>query len=605
VDGSSPLTAATLTGLFEARAKRSGAETAYRQFDRTSESWRDIRWSEMHDRVLLWRTALRRDGMRTGDRVAVRLRNSVEWVCFDQAALALGLVVVPLFVRDAVATVRHVLRDSGARLLLVDDASAWSAIRGQGEQELSMERVVCVERAEKAIDGRIRSLGEWLPQAAEEVAGMPRITPDTLATIVYTSGTTGQPKGVMLTHRNLLAVAEAVLERNPGRATDRFLSYLPLAHIFERVLGYYIPIMIGAQVQFARSAAELPSDLAAARPTVLLLVPSVLERLRSQVEEKAGRAPGGRWLLSWTVVCGLKVFEARRKRHPVGATTRFAWALLRRLVANKIVAALGGRVRLAVSGGAALPPETARFFLGLGLPLVEGYGLTEASSAVAGARLGDYVPGSAGPPLKGVVVRIREDGHILVRSPGVMRGYWGQEKATHEALADGWLDTGDIGEMQEGNLRVVRRAGDILVLSTGEKLDASSMEAAIGRDRLFAQVLVTGHDRPHPAALLVLDETRWRRLAAELGVPADDPAALGNPAVTAELCRRLEHLLTDFPSFARIRAMHLTLHPWTVDEGLLTPTLKPKRGAIEKRFALDLEALETDASACGLRPVGR
>ena len=284
--------ALTIPGLFRLRAARSGEDLAYRQFEEASGTWRDYSWGEMDRLVACWRHALRGEALTAGDRVAVLLRNSVEWVCFDLAAQSLGLVMVPLFPTDTPGNIAYVLADSGARLLLVGTADAWRSLAAHRAALPSLRRVLCLGPVPLPdTDGMLRPVAGWLPDRPQECPE-PDLHPEGLATLIYTSGTTGRPKGVMISHRNLLSVAEAILERNPGTRNDVFLSYLPLAHCFERVAGYYVPMMIGANISFARSIDHLPEDLLIIRPTILLVVPRVLERIyRRGANESPGTSP--------------------------------------------------------------------------------------------------------------------------------------------------------------------------------------------------------------------------------------------------------------------------------------------------------------------------
>jgi long-chain acyl-CoA synthetase len=579
--------AATIPQLLTERARLTPEATAYRSFEAGEAAWKTFTWGDVATSVDCWRAALVNEGLRPGERVAIQCANGLDWVCFDQAALSLGLVVVPLFVADAPATSAYILGDTEARLLLVDGAAQWDAVSrhtGAG----SIIRVLCRMGSVPRGDPRIWPLREWLA-AAPPAPALPLPTdPEVLATIVYTSGTTGRPKGVMLSHRNMLAVADAILERAPGTAADVFLSYLPLAHIFERVVGCYVPLRIGATVVFARSVKTLKDDLLFVRPSILLVVPSLLERIRyAVVARTTGRRPR-RWLLEATVAAGVALYEARRDRRSPGLIVRLVYPLLRRLVARRVLERLGGRVRLVVTGGAPLDAKIARFFLGLDLPLIEGYGLTETSSAVTAGRLGDYVPGTAGPPLEGVEIQIGTDGEVLVRSPGNMLGYWKAAEKTAEVLREGWLRTGDIGEIVDGRLCIYGRLDDVVKLSTGEKFSPVAQEAALRRDPLFAQALVVGTGRHHPVALVVLDEEAWCDLAARHGLDPDAASSLRHELVTADVKARLRACMSEFPTYSRVRTAHLLLEPWSVENGLLTPTLKPKRAAIERRFAGDI-----------------
>jgi long-chain acyl-CoA synthetase len=275
-----------------------------------------------------------------------------------------------------------------------------------------------------------------------------------------------------------------------------------------------------------------------------------------------------------------------------GIALRIAWPLLRRLVADRVLARLGGRVRLVVSGGAPLPEDVAHFFVGLGLPLIEGYGLTEATAGVCAGKPATYIVGAAGEPFHGVTVRIGQDGEILVRSPGVMLGYWNRPEATDTAIdAAGWLHTGDIGEIRQRQVFIRGRLKEIIVTSTGEKVSPVDMEMTITLDRLFEQAMVCGNRRPFLAAILVLNRDSWPDFARVHGLDPDAIQALHSSAVKEAILAHLSELLQGFPGFAQIRAVHLCLEPWKIEGGLLTPTMKLKRDQLERRFAREIEEL--------------
>ena len=586
--------ARTLPDMFQIRVVRTPERLAYRQYDPANDQWRDYSWSEIGKRVARWRAAFSAEHLERGDRVAILLPNGIDWVCFDQAALSLGLVVVPFYIADSPHNFAYFLEDTGTRLLLTETAEQWQKIAEQAP-DLSMLKRIIIANADAGNDDsdpRICALADWLPDDGKTVEGT-ALAPDDLATIVYTSGTTGRPKGVMLSHRNILCAAEAVLDRIPGGVEDSFISYLPLAHIFERTVGYYLPVMIGASVGYARSVQTLAEDLMIIRPTIFLGVPRVFERAYAAITEKAGGNGLTRALLGWTLAIGWRRFEAAQGRAPApGLPDRAAWLVLARLVCGKILSRFGGRVRVAVTGGAPMSESVARFFVSLSLPLVEGYGLAEAAGPACASSLEDNVIGSVGRPLTGVEVRAAENGELVIRGPIVMTGYWNQPEATRNTIdVDGWLHTGDIAEIKDGRVFIRGRLKEIMVTSTGENVAPSDLEVALIVDPLVAQVMAIGDSRPFLAALIVLQADAWRRFAAEIGVDPDDPATLASKEVRNAVLERLAKLLQQFPRYAQIRAVHLMFDEWTVDEGLITATMKLKRDAIADRFASEIEGL--------------
>jgi long-chain acyl-CoA synthetase len=582
-------TARTLHGLLARRVELTPDRTAYRQFE--GQGWRDYRWQEVADRVARWRAGLAGEGLRPGERVAMSLPNSVDWVCFDQAALGLGLVTVPLYTTDSPGNLAHILEDSGARLLLLDSDERWTPLAALRHRFPELQRVLCRQVAAATGDPAVCPVDDWLPSA-----GMPRCLtddPDALATLIYTSGTTGPTKGVMLSHRNILWNAEAVMQRIPALPTDVFLSFLPLAHAFERTVGYYLPMMAGSCVTYARSVEQLREDLLVVRPTVLLSVPRVYDKIYLAIQAKLGEGGLKRRLFDKTVALGWQRFAAASGRGPAPRLPdRLLWPLVRHLAAEPVLSRLGGRLRVAVSGGAPLSATVARFFVGLGLPLTEGYGLTEAAPVVTNIAPEAFLPGCVGLPLPGVETRIGPQDELLVRAPSIMQGYWGQPDATAKVIdAGGWLHTGDVVAERGGHIAIRGRLKEILVTSTGEKVPPADMEMALTMDPLFEQTMVVGEARPHLAALLVLAPEPWRRLASGLGLDPADPRALADPRAVEVSLARVADRLRAFPGYAQIRAVHLSLAPWTVENGLVTPTMKLKRPELETRFATVIDAL--------------
>lgn len=588
--------AGTLPGLLQRRVERTPGALAYHQYDPAKQRWITYSWQETQTLVARWQQALVEEDLQAGDRVAILLRNCVEWVCFEQAALALELVVVPLYTWDNPENVAYILGDSGSRLLLVGEEQQWRELAGYRARFPTLVRVLCLENGGVVgvEQGVVFSpVADWLPDGSGALVHR-AFDPHCLATIVYTSGTTGRPKGVMLSHRNILWNAEAVLKAISGSPEDVFLSFLPLSHTFERTVGYCVPMMVGSSVAYARSVRDLAEDLLTVRPTVLISVPRIYERIYSNVQQQLKE----KGALARTLFClaekiGWRWFEVSQGRvQDENPLRRALWPLLHRLVAAKILARLGGRVRVAVSGGAPLQERVSRFFVGLGLPLVQGFGLTEAGPVVSANRLENNVPTSVGEPLPGVEVRIEEDGELLVRSPGVMLGYWNLPDDTRAAIDEaGWLHTGDIAEIQAHRIFIRGRLKEILVTSTGEKVAPANVEMSLTQDPLFDQAMVVGEGKPYIAALLVLNPSAWRTFAAGLSLDPEDPASLRSPVAHEAVLRKLTMLLHDFPAYSQVRSAYLTLEPWTIGNGLLTPTAKLKRPEIEKRMVEQIRAL--------------
>ena len=593
--------ARTLPGLFLRRCARAPDAEAYRRYDAATGAWRSDTWREMQTAIGRWQAALAHERLARGDRVAVLAPNGVAWVCFDQAAQGLGLVVVPLYTTDNPGNISYILGDSGARLLLIKSPAQWRGLAPLRGEFPALARILCLDEngPEHVADGITWSaVSRWLPARAplpKDHVGKP----DALATLVYTSGTTGRPKGVMLSHANILANAEAVLKLIPGYREDVYLSFLPLSHAFERTVGYYVPVMAGSAVAFARSVQLLAEDLPVVRPTVLVSVPRIYERAYARIVQGLARRPLARVLFDRAVAIGWRRFEAAQARGAgPGPVARLAWPLLERLVARRVLDRFGGRVRVAVSGGAPLAPALARCFIGLGLPLVQGYGLTEAAPVVAANRVDENLPDSVGTPLPGTEARLGEKDELLIRGPGVMLGYWQRPDATREAIdAKGWLHTGDQARIEDGHVRIVGRLKEVLILSTAEKIAPADLEMAIAGDPLFEQAMVVGEGKPYLAALIVLSAEAWPGFARSLGAVPEQAGTLAAPAVVNAALKRIERRLERFPSYARVRRVWLTLEPWTIESGLITPTMKPKRAELAARYAGEIAALYGEGRA--------
>ncbi len=579
---------ATLPELLLRRCKCSPEREAYRQYE--AHVWRRYSWGEVEARVGRWQAALAGEHLVAGDRVAVLLRNCVDWVCFDLAAQSLGLVVVPLYTADHAENTADILADSGARLLLVGHLDQWIAVAGLRRGLPHLSQVLCLEIPLTLVPDagiRVSFVAKWLPREAPLQINVAK-DPHALATIVYTSGTTGHPKGVMLSHANILSNIQAVVRHVQIDQDDLFLSFLPLSHAFERTAGCYLPMLTGSCVVYAREISTLVEDLAMVRPTVLVSVPRIYERIYARLQQQlAERGALSRALVRWTQELGWRQFQASHHHGTVlGRWDRLWLSLLRYLVSRPFLAHFGGRLRLAVSGGAPLSVPLSRYLVGLGLPVMQGYGLTEAAPVVSVNRPDDNVPESAGIPLPGIEIRLGEQNELLVRGPNVMMGYWNQTEETAKAIdAEGWLHTGDQGRIENDHLFIVGRLKEIIVLSTGEKITPDDVEMALIEDPLIDQAMVVGEGKPYLAALLVLNSRAWGTLVKRWSLPAEDSAALADERLQQHiesLCRRS---LARFPEYAQVRRCWVTLEPWTIDNGLLTPTLKLKRPVIERRFA--------------------
>ncbi len=586
----SPEQAGTLHGLFLERVRRTPDNLAYRYFRQNG--WRELSWRQVQEEVARWQAALNGLGLQRGDRVAIMLRNCPVWVIFDQAAMSLGLVTVPLYTVDRPDNVAYIVDNADVKVLLFENAEQWQALNTVRDRLSSIVRFVSIDNLRNSGEARLVAMGEFLPKTASLLPATPCKASD-LASIIYTSGTTGKPKGVMLSHANMLSNAHACLGTFLVRSEDLFLSFLPLSHTFERTLGYYLSVMTGTPVAYARSIALLSEDLQVIRPTLLISVPRIYERVYGAIRTKLEEgSPLKRWLFYFAVEVGWARFEYQQGRGPRKATF-LLWPLLQKLVAQKVLDKLGGRLRVALSGGAALSKEVSRVFVGLGLPILQGYGLTETSPVITGNHPEYNYPDSVGQPIHDVKVRLGEQNALLVKGPNVMMGYWNNPEATAQMIdADGWLNTGDVAHISEsGHVYITGRIKEIIVMSNGEKIPPNDMELAILHDPLFDQVMIFGEAHPYLVALAVINPQVWLHFAGEVGIRPDMPEALTDSRVEAKVLRRIARNLRGFPGYAKVNRVLLLKESWSIDNGLMTPTLKLKRDEVARRYAAQIKAL--------------
>jgi len=594
----SPVDAQTLYGLFCERVERSADKEAYGYFDNESQSWLSLSWQQVADSVHLWQQALQQENLRKGARVALNLRNSKEWIFFDLAALSLGLVVVPLYPDDRPDNVAYILQDADVHLLLVNSAKQWSAIKAVLPEEHSLKRIIVFNEQSPETELPYTLLHKWLDEADTDVVVSPA-APDQLASIIYTSGTTGRSKGVMLSHQNMLSVAYGSLQFFEIQPEDIFLSFLPLSHTLERTGGYYLPMMAGSKVVFSRSIPLLADDMRQVQPTIMIAVPRIFERIYDRIQKQLSDSNVlRRFIFKLAVNVGWKKFHYQQGRKSWSPLFLLS-PLMNKLVVHKFHQRLGGHLRLAVSGGAALPNYAAKMFIGLDLTLLQGYGLTETSPVISVNEPSSNDPASVGRPITGVEVRIGRDDELQVKGPGNMLGYWNNHKSTAQTIdADGWLHTGDKAHISEsGHIHIVGRIKDILVLNNGEKVPPADIEATIISNGLIEQALVVGEGQPYLAALLVINGENWPQIAQQLGLDPLSNESLNSKVLQQHFVRLLRQWLFEFPSYARIRRVHLTLQPWTIENGLLTPTLKVKRAIVQGQFKKEIEAMYKAAAS--------
>jgi long-chain acyl-CoA synthetase len=575
----------TLGAVFQERVKRTPDATAYVQYDEEREIWEETSWREMANLVARWQAGFRSENLRPGDRVALMLRNCREWATFDLAAQCLGLVTVPLYTNDRAENIGYILQDAGVRLLLLENNEQWQALQQIRNQLAGLNRIVSLHRLDPmGLQPHLSTIDEWLPDQSKDELQVIDVSSEDLATIVYTSGTTGRSKGVMLSHRNILWDLNSGVDVIEIYTTDTFLSFLPLSHTLERTVGYYLAILAGATTAYARSIPQLAEDLEIIKPTMLISVPRIFERVYAKIQDKLESDSAiARAIFKLAVDVGWSHFEYRQGRAS-WSLKLLLWPLLNKMVASKIQQKLGGRLRIAVSGGAPLSPDIAKVFIGLGVPILQGYGLTETSPIISANTHRHNLPSSVGRPFPGVEVRISEYEELLCRAPNVMMGYWNNRHATSEVIdAEGWFHTGDKAKIEDGYVFITGRLKEIIVMANGEKVPPADMEMCISMDSLFDQVLVVGESKPYLSAIVVLNPDH----AQALGL---DPNNLSEQQLQ-ELLTRINNHLDNFPGYAKIIQVTVLKEPWSVENGLVTPTLKLKRNKILERYAEEYDSM--------------
>ncbi|HUY20537.1 MAG TPA: long-chain fatty acid--CoA ligase [Candidatus Binataceae bacterium] len=587
----------TLALAFEERVGRFGDHILLKE--RAGKAWRGYSWNEIGAAASRLRAGLVGAGIKPGDRVAILAENSPQWVIADQAVLGMGGVVVPLYTTIAAEETAHVLNDSGARLIAVKGAESLRKILALAPSIPKLERIVMLDSEAAPETGAAAPPVATLAamSAASPMAAIDGRRED-LATLIYTSGTTGPSKGAMLTHGNLIGNCEGSLNALELDQRDVVLSFLPIAHSFERTAGYYTVTMCGGTIAYAEGLSQIAQDLQSIRPTVFLVVPRLLEVVYNRVMRSVDEASGARRRLFHSALgIGKRAAAYRHRGATVPPHLALAMALFRRLVFGRIRAIFGDRMRYLISGGAPLPVEIFEFLSAAEVPIYEGYGLTEAGPVVSVNLPGRTRIGTVGRPLVNVEVKTAGDGELLVHGPNVMKGYFGREDETREALdGDGWLLTGDIARIDnDGYIAIVDRKKEIIVLSGGKNVSPANLETRLSNDPYIAQVCIVGDRRKHLAALIVPD---FEQLAEQLrrdGIAAKPPADLINEkALKALFQRRIREFNRTLADFEAISAFTLIADPFSQDNGELTPTLKLRRRVVMAHYREQIEAMYRD-----------
>ena len=591
----------SLARMFWNRVEKSAGSSA--QKFKQQGTWKTLTWREVGNAVRELAAGLAALGRRPADAVGILSTSRAEWVQADFAIFSVGCVTIPIYPTYPPDLIEYIVNDAGVKTLIVEDPTQLAKVLEVDKAMPGLEQIVIMQ----GYEGRepsprtftweaLRRLGReradsLKAELANRVDGIKR---DDVATIVYTSGTTGPPKGVVQTHGNHLSALESAAQTTSIAEGNVHLLFLPLAHSFAR-LESFIGVHRGLCTAFAESIDKLRENLPETQPHFICSVPRVFEKVYAGAMARAeGGSPVKRKIFNWAVGIGKDVSRLKQANRPVPTALALQYKLAEKLVFSKMQAALGGRLRFAVSGGAPLSREIAEFFHAAGILILEGYGLTETCPVLTNNREDAYKFGSVGKPMPGVDVKIAADGEILGRGGNIAKGYFKKTEATREVfLEDGWFATGDIGRFDEdGFLFITDRKKDLIVTAGGMNIAPQNIENLLKGDPFISQVMVHGDRRPYPVALITLNPEELAKFAREQGIMAGDPSVLAkHPKVVERVQRTVDHKNSELQSYAKIKKFVILPEDFTVENGALTPTLKVKRKVISERHRPVLDAL--------------
>jgi len=582
-----------LVEMFFERVRKYGEKPVF--WAKHRDRYQAISWNEASRALKYFALGLRELGISRGDKVGLLSENRPEWACADLGVLGLGAVNVPLYATSGVREIEHVLDHCEAKVLIVSTAAQYQRMKfllGRAGKikkmividPIALGNVKDVSFFKDVIEtGRKADAGN--PNLFEELSGA--VGREDLASIIYTSGTTGEPKGVMLTHGNFLSNVEASASVLPIAAGNLSLSFLPLSHVFERMAGYYFMLYQGIAIAYAEDMSNVQRDIQKIRPHVMTAVPRFYEKMHAKVMEQIENASGlKKRIFLWSLRVGKKTASYRLSGGEMPVKLKLQYAIASKLVFRKIQNKLGGRLKFFISGGAPLCRELAEFFFAAGVLILEGYGLTETSPVVAVNLPGKLRFGTVGPLLPNVQVRIAPDGEILVHGPSVMRGYYKDSVRTEEVLRDGWLYTGDIGELSEdGFLRITDRKKDLIITSGGKNIAPQKIEGLLAADEYISQICLVGDRRNYLTALIVPDWEKLEAYARQNRIVWDVRETLAKHGVVMSMLRqRIEARLSDLSSHEKIKYFRLLPREFSQSEEELTPTLKIRRRVIARKY---------------------
>lgn len=582
---------------FQDTAERRGEEPCLRY--KKDKIWRDISWNETLKRIQTLAEALKKSGIAKGDRVSILSSTRFEWALYDMAILSLGAVTVPIYQSNTAEECQHILSDSETKIIIVEDSTQLEKIIQIRSQLPNLDKIILL--AGKVMGDGVVTHEEFAASGAHTDSDFGNrirtIGHEDLATLVYTSGTTGKPKGVMLTQGNLIGEVDALVERFRVNQNGVSLIFLPLAHILARVVHFY-QLTYGFTHAFAESIEKLGENIAETRPSFMVSVPRIFEKIYTgmMAQVEAGSS-AKKSIFFWAKDTGQQYSLCLQQKKPVPLGLKLKYAVAHKLVFSKLHKKLGGRLEFFISGGAPLSKEIAEFFHGAGISIFEGYGLTETTAGINLNGQDDYKFGTVGKPVKGAEEKIADDGEILVRGPMVAKGYWNRPEDTKEAFSpDGWFATGDIGEFTEdGFLRITDRKKDIIVTAGGKNIAPQNIENMIKTDPLISQVVVHGDKRKFLSALITLNPEEVPNRAEKLGIPKGPFSQMAKDPKMYEVVKGIvDNFNKKLASYETIKKFAIMDKDFTIEGGELTPTLKVKRKIINQRYKDILDGFYND-----------
>jgi long-chain acyl-CoA synthetase len=556
--------------------------------------WSSKTYSEVGEIVRDLALGLMDLGVERGDKVAILANTRPEWSYFDFAALTAGATVVPIYQTNSPEECRYVLENSDSKVVIVEDSEQLQKVRAVRDSLPKLEHVILMEGAGDdaltspalAERGRARNASEWEERWSS-------VTPDDICTFIYTSGTTGPPKGCVISHGNYRAMLDMVLEVGVLGDEELTYLYLPLAHSFALLIQFGTVALGATLAYWERDPLKIIPNLAEVKPTYFPSVPRIFEKIYTAATAKAEKAGGvQKAIFDWAVSVGTRYREAEREGRSIWPPLRIQHEIADRLVLSNVRNLFGGHLKLAVTGAAPINPEILRFFDAAGVLVVEGWGMTETSTAATISTPEAFKFGTVGKPFPGCEVKAADDGEILVRGPNVFQGYYKNDEATRETLVDGWLYTGDIGEIDpEGYVKITGRKKDIIITAGGKNITPANLEAEIKQHPLVSQCVVIGDRRPYLVALVTLDPEEAVKFAKENGLPEDPEQLASDDQIRNAISDHIEKINQNFARVEQVKKFKILPRDLSQEGGELTPTMKVKRNVVADKYDGEVEEL--------------